>query len=194
MNPSASGWIKKRYPALISQFPSSFLDEEQIYLKLRENGFIYGTSLKTVYRHELISLDWTEEEMSKINLFDALLLIFSNSKNETNLSIFTSTLIKFYEFLNAKEEAFFKLPTFKTNQEDYLEKILQNRIQTNESILKKNFSHLLTNALLFLDVLAFKQFLNGNNDVFNYASTLEASLTNTIYLALHQKEKKKKET
>jgi hypothetical protein len=39
-----------------------------------------------------------------------------------------------------------------------LEKIIDDRVQTNIDIFSKNFSHI-TNALLFIDVLAFRQYL-----------------------------------
>ena len=169
MNPSASGWINKRFQFLNNQLSSSTWSEEAIYLQLRENGFVYGTSLKTIYRKDSTSLKWTEEEMTKINLFDALMLIFLNSENSQTKDFFSSAT-EFYELLNIKEDALFRLPKFKSSKEEYLEKILQNRIQTNESVLKRNFSHLLTNAFIFIDVLAFRAFLKIGNIFFMFGN------------------------
>ena len=35
--------------------------------------------------------------------------------------------------------------------------------KTNSNTISKNFSHIITNALLFIDVLAFEHFLKKNN-------------------------------
>ena len=42
------------------------------------------------------------------------------------------------------------LPT--NNPSITLEKIIDERVQTNENSISKNFTHLVTNALLFIDV------------------------------------------
>lgn len=192
MNPSAPGWIKKRFPLFAQHFSIGAINKEQLYLSFREIGFVYGTSFETIFISDKQVLKWTEEEITKINLFDSLALNFIEIEKSADYTAFTEKAVKFYELLNRKNEGFLKLPRLKQGNPEYLEKILQSRIQTNEGIIKKNFSHLLTNALLFLDVLAFRQFLSGNLQAYSYASEIEATITNSIFLALQQKEKKKK--
>lgn len=68
---------------------------------------------------------------------------------------------------------------------------MYNRIQTNEPLFKKNFSHLITNALLYLDIFVFDHYLLTGLDPHPYATKLEATLGSLVWLALNQKEQKK---
>ena len=71
-----------------------------------------------------------------------------------------------------------------------LEKIIAERIRTNDDIISKNFSHILTNALLFIDVLAFRQYLINNSIPDNYLKKLEETIVSIVSLALKTKLKK----
>jgi len=192
MNPSALGWIKKHLPYLLN-FLSSHppMDEETMYLKLRSNGFIYGTSIKTLCDEESEQLKWTEEEKTKINLFDALTFTYFDSiENGTAIDCIKS-IISFYAQLNKNQGgAPIKLGSSTEANYRILEKIIQERIQTNEPLFKKNFSHIITNALLFLDVLSFDHYLISGEDPLPYAISLEKNLTQIVWQVLKQKENK----
>ncbi len=188
MNPSASGWIRKHFSYFLSCTARHWADEEALYLRFRESGFIYGTSIATLIDEESEQLKWTEEEKTKINLLDALIYTYYDTIENPKEIDCIHTIIQFYELLNTKKP-FFTISIGKDSPYNHLEKIIQHRIQTNEPVLKKNFSHLITNALLYLDVLAFDHYLITNNDPCDYATTLEATIGNTIWLALRQKEK-----
>jgi len=155
--------------------------------RFRESGFIYGTSIATLTDEESEQLKWTEEEKTKINLLDALVYTYYDTIENPKELDCIHTIIQFYEVLNTRKP-FFTISIGKDSPYNHLEKIIQNRIQTNEPLLKKNFSHLITNALLYLDVLAFDHYLITDNDPCDYATTLEATIGNTIWLALRQKE------
>jgi hypothetical protein len=71
-----------------------------------------------------------------------------------------------------------------------LEKIIDERVQTNESIISKNFSHLVTNALLFIDVLAFRQYLIHGTIPEKYLKKIEETVVNIVTLALKTKSNK----
>ena len=71
-----------------------------------------------------------------------------------------------------------------------LEKIIDERVQTNNSIISKNFSHLVTNALLFIDVLAFRQYLNHGEIPEKYLQKIEETIVNIVTIALKVKSKK----
>jgi hypothetical protein len=71
-----------------------------------------------------------------------------------------------------------------------LEKIIDERVQTNDSIISKNFSHLVTNALLFIDVLAFRQYLLQGEIPEKYLKKIEETIVNVVTLALKIKSKK----
>lgn len=189
MNPSASGWIKKHLGYLINHLTINPLEDLQMYNKLRENGFIYGTSVATLCDEESEQLKWTEEEKTKINLFDALVYTFYDSISNANQQECIQAIIEFYDALEqgAKKGKFYFL---KDTPFEQVEKIIDHRIQTNEPLLKKNFSHLITNALLYIDVLAFEHFLITNESPEAYARHFEAICIQTVWIALSRKQKK----
>jgi hypothetical protein len=65
-----------------------------------------------------------------------------------------------------------------------LEKFIDERVQTNENSIIKNFSHLVTNALLFIDVLGFRQFLIHGSIPEKYLKRIEETIVNIVTLAL----------
>ncbi len=191
MNPSATGWIKKHLPYFISFMEANPMDEEEMYQQLRTNGFIYGTSIKTLCDEESEQLKWTEEEKTKINLFDALTFTYFDCIENTSSTDAIKSIISFYSELN-KDQGGPPIQLGASTEANYriLEKIIQERIQTNETLFKKNFSHIITNALLFLDVLSFDHYLISGEDPLPYAICLEKNLTQIVWLALKQKENK----
>lgn len=68
-----------------------------------------------------------------------------------------------------------------------LENIIDQRVQTNDSIISKNFSHLVTNALLFIDVLAFRQYLEHGEIPEKYLKRIEETVLGIVGLALKTK-------
>jgi hypothetical protein len=73
-----------------------------------------------------------------------------------------------------------------------LEKIIDSRVQTNEDIISKNFSHILTNALLFVDALSFHQYLLHGKIPEKYLKKIEESTVSIVSLALKTKSIKSK--
>jgi hypothetical protein len=191
MNPSAKGWIRKHLPHFITETLPYLGNETDVYTQFRTSGFIYGTSIKTLNNADTKKLHLTEEELTKVNLFDALCYIYFQTIENASEKDCVLSIIEFYKSLNSKNYTFLKLPSIsKYSEFEALETILQRRIQTNESFIKKNFSHLVTNALLFIDVLAFDHFLMYENDTLKYAKHLEATVIKSICLSLKQKENK----
>ncbi len=187
MNPSTSGWIEKFLRDLNPDQHISEWSFEKLYSSLRRVGFIYGTSVNTIVygNSEII---YSEEEKTKINLFTALVVVYYDTIENANKEDCLEALLQFYDFLDTKKSIFSFTNVLPTNKNEKLENIIHARIQTNESIFKKNFSHLLTNALLFIDVLAFDYYLIHDKNPFDYAAKLEETLTNTVFLALKSKE------
>ncbi len=189
MNPSSSGWIKKHLLYFVPLIREQNYDT--YYDKFREIGFIYGTSIDTIISETPQQLQWTETEKTKINLLDSLVTSYYQRIENATESECVATITKFYDILDTKKP-FFEIPTSVKNGYEKLEKIIHLRVQTNESQIKKNFSHILTNALLFIDVLTFEYYLSHNNDPASYAAKLEETLTSTVFLALQSKENKDK--
>jgi hypothetical protein len=186
MNPSTSGWIEKILRDLDGDPNLSQWSFDELYLDLRRVGFIYGTSIDTIIVNSS-DIVYSEEEKTKINLFAALVIIYYDTIENADKNDCIDALVQFYDFLDTKKSIFSLGNILPANKNEKLEKIIHTRIQTNESIFKKNFSHLLTNALLFIDVLAFEYFLIHDKNPFEYAAKFEETITNTVFLALNSK-------
>ena len=185
MNPSTPGWIRKHLYNFASM--RDIIKGNTYYSDLRSTGFIYGTSVDTLIPKSSEQLKWTEIEKTKINLFDALLLSYYINYPKTSESEGVSKILDFYTKLNQQQHLLFQKVLSPTDQLALLEKIISKRVQTNESVLKKNFSHIIANSLLYIDVLAFEHFLTTNSDPYLYAVKFEEALLRMVFLALNTK-------
>ncbi|HBL80287.1 MAG TPA: hypothetical protein DDZ79_10370, partial [Aequorivita sp.] len=160
MNPSAPDWILKFLNLFDKEeLISSFENNQNFYRALKETGFIYGVSVSALPKKKLGNLKLTKEEFTKINLFHALLFsFFDENVNATNKEAIAS-ILSFYQQMEKKKTGFFQKFSLSQKPENVLEHILSTRLQEANTLLKKNTVSLLTYALLYLDVLAFKQWL-----------------------------------
>jgi hypothetical protein len=190
INPSASGWIDKFFlkQKLSEQIVSE--TEESFYQKLRNTGFIYGHIISFDTTFSIKSKGWFKEEISKIALLNALYGIFCLTSKECDSTKFIEQANLFYNQMHPQEFSFLKKILPKDTPALTLEKIIDERVQTNESIINKNFSHLVTNALLFIDVLAFRQFLIHSEIPEKYLKKIEETIVNIVTLALKIKTNK----
>ena len=183
MNPSAQGWIKK----LLQEFAQndSFLnvDKDDFYNALRDSGFIYGSNLKVISQI-IAKKDLTEEELSKTNLLIAFFYTHSNSKTKT---AFIDSVINFYTNINEIKISFFQELLGGTKSSEQLEKIIHKRTQIDDNIITKNFNYFIINALLFIDVLAYEEFLKKESISLSYIKNLEASIESITLNVLNSK-------
>ncbi|MBB69319.1 MAG: hypothetical protein CMC77_04505 [Flavobacteriaceae bacterium] len=181
MNPSARGWLKK----LLKFAEKNDAKAEtlaKLYPALKSIGFIYGSNVSVLIT-DLKSKDFNQEECCKINFAWALLATYNcHSKDNTN---FETTLKTFYETIG-----FHKSNFINGILGDDVESILNKRIQTDNNIFSKNFSLFVTNALLFMDVLAYNAFLKNPNHAKKYLLELENSIRTVVTKALNSKSKK----
>ncbi|NER15691.1 LETM1-related biofilm-associated protein [Spongiivirga citrea] len=188
MNPSASGWIDKLLQLInLDEFANT--SEQDYYGALRTSGFIYGTNASDVFQFES-DIDHTEEEITKINLLLALLYQYFQSIDKGNKEDGIRSILNYFDTLGARKFSFLDKVLVGKQPSSQLEKILHNRIQANKNIFTKNFSNIITNALLFIDVLTYKQYLDGHLDVSLYAERLEQVITNVVLDALNSKDQK----
>jgi len=188
MNPSASGWLLKCLHRL-KQTDLLSLDQFQFYNILRTTGFIYGSS-QTPLIPLSDQIKYTQEELDKINLFITLVYIDYQHCEEQPDQEIINRLIGFYDALHSSKAFLNSVFKFKTKAKQQLEQFIHKRVQTNEGIIQKNFSHLITNALLFTDVLTYERTLTTSSLPEAYAKSIEGLLMNTVLLALEQKTKK----
>jgi len=193
MNPSASGWIQKFLTRLGKErLIDEFTDDVHFYHRLKSTGFIYGVSLDSLPEEPLSDLQLTKEEYTKINLFHALLFTYFVKNHNAEFDDAINEIIRFYKNIEKGKTSFFQKLSLSQTPSNNLEHILSSRLNESNSVLKRNTVSLLTYALLYVDVLAFRVFLNAPDSLKKYSEDLETLLINCSLLALQAKEKKNK--
>lgn len=192
INASANGWVDKFFFEQNGQDKTVLHDSKLFYENTRETGFLVGYTTHFVTETHIETKGWTAEEFSKIALLNTLFGIYQLSEKNRNQTEFISKCIAFYNDLHPKNSGFLYKILPQDSESYSLEKIIGSRIQTNDNIISKNFSHILTNALLFIDVLAFKKYLKEGNIPEKYLKKTEEIIVNIVSLALKTKETKTK--
>lgn len=189
INPSASGWIDKFFSRLKSRLHEN-QDSRGFYLSVRETGFIYGHVVSFNDLEATETQGWTTEETTKAALLNTLYGLYRLVEKNEDKNVFITRAIAFYKQMTPEGFNLFKkvLPASSPSQQ--LEEILDERIRTNDNIISRNFSHILTNALLFMDVLAFRQYLDNNELPEKYLRKLEETVMGIVAIALNSKEEK----
>ena len=190
INPSASGWIDKFFTKLKLSELNKSETEADYYQKLRDTGFIYGHIISFDTAFQIETKGWFKEEISKIALLNALYGIFILTNKEKEPEEFIEQANLFYKEMHPEGFSLFKKIVPKNSPAFTLEKIIDERVQTNDNIINKNFSHLVTNALLFIDVLAFRQYLIHDQIPEKYLKKIEETIVNIVILALKIKTNK----
>ncbi|RTY98144.1 hypothetical protein EKM02_12445 [Flavobacterium sp. RSP49] len=190
INPSASGWIDKFF--IEQKFSKEAVSKttDTFYQKVRETGFIYGHIIAFETVAPIETKGWFKEEISKVALLNTLFAIFCLTNEDISPDNFIKKAVTFYNQMNPQGFNLFKKILPKNSPALTLEKIIDERVQTNDSIISKNFSHLVTNALLFIDVLAFRQYLIHGEIPEKYLKKIEETIVNVVTLALKIKTKK----
>ncbi len=186
MNPSAQGWIKKLLQEVAQNDSFLSYNENHFYNALRDSGFIYGSNLNLVGQI-VDKKDLTEEELSKTNLFIAFLYTHTKSKVNTPL---IDSIIDFYTNISEIKVSFFQELLGGKKSNEQLEKIIHKRIQIDDNVLTKNFNYFIINALLFIDVLAYQEYLKNESVSIDYIKNLEASVEAIILDVLNAKASK----
>ena len=183
INPSVFGWIDKFFHELEHfEIPEN---DELFYNKLRQTGFIYGHIVELPFLNDFPISNWRSEEVSKIAFLSVLFEMYSFTSKNTNPVIFIEKAVTFYDEMQTKTS--FNFNFGKQSNSQKLENIIALRVKTNKDIISKNFSPIVTNALLFIDVLAFGKFLSEEKTSENYLKKMEAILLNIVTFSLSVK-------
>ncbi|MBC7641237.1 MAG: hypothetical protein H7174_02680 [Flavobacterium sp.] len=184
INPSINGWIDKYFIELKSKDKVQ-INNDLFYNNLRETGFLFGNILEENNQHKLL-----KSELFKVSFLNALYGIFSlNNSIETD---FIEKCNSFFEIINPNEHTILDKLLPKNSPSLNLEKKIEERINSNENVISKNFSHLVTNAFLFVDVLAFQQYIIHGIIPEKYLKRIEETIISIITLALKTKSNKSK--
>lgn len=190
INPSASGWIDKFFIEQKFSQENVSNSTDTFYHQVRETGFIYGHIISFETKSPIETKGWFKQEISKVALLNTLYATFCSTEKEISPENFIKQTVAFYNQMNPQGFNIFKKILPKNSPSLTLEKIIDERVQTNDTIISKNFSHLVTNALLFIDVLAFRQYLIQGSIPEKYLKKIEETVVNIVTLALKVKSNK----
>jgi len=188
INPSASGWIDKFFAQLKSKLPV-YANSHDFYRSVRDSGFIYGHVVSFSNIDSKETKGWITEEITKAALLNTLYDVYRLVEKQDEPKDFIKKVILFYNEMTPEGFSFFKKVLPASTPSHQLEEILDERIKTNDNIISRSFSHILTNALLFMDVLAFRQYLHNKEIPEKYLKKLEETVMSIVSLALKVKDK-----
>ena len=188
INASAIGWVAKFFQEQGVLENPLFDYPETFFKRIRRTGFVYGHIISFVTPNAISTKGWTDEEISKVALLSALFSTYQMICQELDSKKFIATALKFYKKIHPETFNLFKKILPEDNESQSLEKLISERVKTNENIISKNFSHILTNALLFEDILGFMHYLLHDEIPDNYFKKLEEAIISLVSLALTTKQ------
>jgi len=193
MNPSTAGWITK-FVALHTKdsIYTTSLTQSTIYNSLLKTGFIYGNTVKSIVPIEDEVLNYTKQELTKINLLYALLTSFFIKNPKATETTALKTIVDFYTHIENIKPSFFQRLSFSTDIHTVLEHLISARLSEANALFKREPSSVLTYALLYCDVLSFQKFLETQNKTITTAPEIETVLMGFCFLSLKSKHKKNK--
>ncbi|MFN3754000.1 LETM1-related biofilm-associated protein [Flavobacterium sp.] len=187
INPSVHGWIDKFFVEqnqVAHSFPQS---ETDFYVRTRTTGFIFGHVVGFDASISIETKDRLPQELSKIGMLNTLYQMYRLVKQKNDVEDFIGEAVSFYHSMIPKGFNPLKKMLESSSVSSKLEKIIHDRVQTNEDLFSKNFSHVITNALLFIDVLAFKQHLEKGSVPEKYSNKIEDIVISIISISLKAK-------
>lgn len=166
MNPSSAGWIKKFIKEIDQKaLCNAYAGVPDLYQGLKSTGFIYGMSLAGLKPKPKITLQLTVEEHTKINLLHALSYVYFKENPEDQYSNCIPAIVSFYELMGKGQPGLLHKLSFAKNPSDNLEAIINARLHENNLGRNAEVSSLITYVLLFIDILVFQQYLQGDENV-----------------------------
>lgn len=188
INPSINGWIEKylnQYADEISRYAS----DEDFFVACQKSGLIYGYVVSYHLTSDVDDEKWDNEEKIKVGFLSTLFALYK-AKKDNNIEGFIETIIQFYSQISKEKFSFIHKILPSENSFHKLESIINERLQTNDNIVTKNFTHMVTNAMLFIDVLAFENYLKSDTISLDLFKELERKCMAIILYSLNLKNDK----
>ncbi len=192
INPSTNGWIDKFFTENQDNFIDFKSNYVSFYESCRTTGFIYGYVVNFQLKTPLNTSKWSYDEITKVGFLNTLFSVYALENQKGNSIDFIELVYDFYKIIQPENLNFIKKILPEGSRSSRLEKVIDDRIQTNQNSISKNFSHIITNALLFIDVLAFHYYLKNNNLPNDYLKNLESDCIKIVSYALNVKQNKSK--
>jgi len=189
MNPSGAGWINK-FGEVVNDNLSTYKDFNALYDSLKMSGFVYGINVELP---PFVTIEHTpsEDEKAKVNLLTALYFTYIFEKGPGHFEDFLTSIFQFYQDLNINQISFLNKILTGSKTSAQLEKLFDSRVYLGDNVISRTFNSIITNSLLFIDVLTFRHYLRHGKNVREHAQTLEYLTINITYHALNAKEKNK---
>ena len=188
INPSINGWIEKYVHQYANEI-ISYATDEDFFVACQQSGLIYGYVVKYHLKGTVEDVKWDTEERIKVGFLSTLMALY-RKYNTTSVEEFIETILAFYNQISKGKFSFVKMVWPDVSSYQKLEGIINERLQTNDNILTKNFTHMVTNAMLFIDVLAFEFYLKNNTISLDFFKDLERKCLALIMLSLNEKNNK----
>lgn len=189
INPSIHGWIDKFF-LLPGGTDDTVENTSRFYLEVRNTGFIYGHIVSFFTAKQIDADGWLDDEKSKLALLIVLYRLHRQIRPDDSVQDFLSAAVSYYREMSPKGFDFIRRIIPGGNPASQLEDIISDRVQTNANIVSKHFSHIVTNALLFLDVLGYQKFLLHESIPHKYLKRSEELIISVISVALQVKTRK----
>ena len=186
INPSINGWIEKYINQYANEI-SHYATEEEFFVACQNSGLIYGYVVNYHLKSTIDDIKWDNEEKIKLGFLSTLIALYKSKKGEEDIDGFIETIIQFYGQISKGKFSFMRMVLPDANSFQKLESIINERLQTNDNIVTKNFTHMVTNAMLFIDVLAFEFYLKNNTISLDFFKDLERKCLALIMLSLNVK-------
>lgn len=187
INPSIHGWIDKFFADQNLKSQPLIESDLDFYTRTRATGFIFGHIIRFDVPNQIETKGILQQEISKLGMLNTLYQMFRLTKQSNNFEEFITEAVAFYGTMIPKGFNPLQKMLASSSPSSKLEKIIHERVQTNEDLFSKNFSHVITNALLFIDVLAFKQHLEKGSVPEKYSNKIEDIVISIISLSLKAK-------
>jgi len=191
MNPSASGWVKK-FGHIIEKQESLVLHDMALFLKLKQSGFIYGASI-SIPAFIVPEYKASFDEKTKINFLYGLYGVSLKQDPYINFDDFLDQVIQYYKALDLVKKSFFDSFMGTATKEEIAEKIIEQRVFPQTSLLNKTLGNVTVNTYLYLDLLCFKRFLEEPDQYKSQIKKLETlalGITQETLLTFPESKKK----
>ncbi|WP_396153423.1 LETM1-related biofilm-associated protein [Flavobacterium sp.] len=188
INPSINGWIEK----FIQQYAADVVTydtDESFFRASQKSGLIYGYVVNYHLKTDIDDAKWDAEEKMKVGFLATLLALFQSHKLDSKTA-FLNELLSFYDQISKGKFSFLNLVMPQSNSYQKLESIINERLQTNDNILTKNFTHIVTNSMLYIDVLAFEYYIKNKSISLDFFKNLERKCLVLIMFSLNVKKHK----
>ena len=189
MSPGSKNWITK-YFSLINQGEISLsfqLSEEENTKKLHaeffKTGIIFGYPGEMLFSGHIDRSAWTMDEQIAVLLFESLIKTYLNNKKSWSEDDFLTSTLAFYK--TYKEKNSFNLFSYfsKETNATKLENIVNERIHIRRKWSNILWVSHLNNSLIFLDIIAYKNFLEQGEVLEGVYKDFAHSAITTIVLA-----------